>query len=269
MVRRGYLDFDWGQLHYRAAGTDESKPLLLLLHQSPLSSRNYEQALPLLAAGCRAIALDTPGYGGSSAIGDAWEVADYGRLVWQVADRLGVDQIALFGRATGGVFALEAALQQPSRVSALMLHGLPVYTDDERRDRTANYAPAYVIDDAGGHLRWIWDRIHREYPWIGAELANHFLKDFLAAGADFATAYRAIWRYDLPARVGSGFDLPTLLIGGGRDRIAEMHPRAVQLMPWAEAVRLEDITDFVAEQQPERFAQLLLDFIARRTPQKC
>jgi len=261
-VVKGYFDFDWGQLHFRSAGADAQKPLLLMLHQSPLSSRNYERALPLLARDCRVFALDTPGFGGSGKVGDSWEVADYARVVWDVADRLSAERICLFGRATGAVFALEAALRQPARISRLILHGLPVYTPEECVDRLANYAPPYKITDDGAHLRWIWDRIHREYPWIGAEMANNFLKDFLAAGGDFATAYRAIWRYDLPSHVGADFNLPTLLIGGEADRIYEMHARATALLKRARSVSLPGVTDFFAEQEPERFAAMLLDFMA-------
>jgi hypothetical protein len=53
MIRRGYLDFAWGQVHMRMAEADPALPLLLLLHQSPLSARNYDRVLPLLTPVCR------------------------------------------------------------------------------------------------------------------------------------------------------------------------------------------------------------------------
>ena len=45
---------------------DSKKPLLVMLHQSPLSSRNYQAALPYLADHFRVVALDTPGFGQST-----------------------------------------------------------------------------------------------------------------------------------------------------------------------------------------------------------
>ena len=261
-VIKAYMPMDWGQLHYRTVPADPALPLLIMLHQSPLSSRNYEAVLPLLAGHCRPVALDTPGYGSSSAVPEDWTVADYAQVVWDVADRLAAERVFVFGRATGAVFALEAALAQPQRVQGLVLHGMPVYTDAERTDRMRNFAPPFPTAADGTHLTGIWQRIHNEYPWIGPELATHFAHDFLSAGPDFARSYRAIWRYDLPQRVAGGSDLPTLLLAGSADRIAFMHARAVALLPRAQAVWLEGATDFVAEQSPALFAGQLNDFMA-------
>lgn len=236
---------------------------MFLLHQSPLSSRNYERLLPMLAGHCRPYALDTPGYGASSTVPETWEVEDYARAVWDCADRLGAEKIVLFGRATGAVFAVEAALSRPERIHCLLLHGMPVYSDEERAERTANYAPPFRLSADGAHLQAIWKRITGEYPWIEPELATHFVRDFLAAGADFARAYRAIWRYDLPRRVRGRLSVPTLLVGCTGDRIGFMHARAVELIPDAQAVVLDRATDFVAEQDPARFARVLNAFIER------
>lgn len=262
-TRRFYLDLPTGQVHGRTVARDSQKPVLFLLHQSPLSSRNYERALPLLASFCTPVALDTPGYGGSDPPPGTWEVADYAAWVLAVAARLGVDRFHLFGRATGAVFALATALSRPARIRSLVLHGLPVYSEAERADRLKNFAPPYALADSGAHLAWIWNRIRGEYPWIDPTLATNFVRDYLATGSDFATAYRAMWRYDLRAAAASGVTMPTLLIGGSADRIAEMHARAVALLPRAEAVLLDGATDFVAEQEPERFAQCVGGFLAK------
>jgi pimeloyl-ACP methyl ester carboxylesterase len=262
-TRRFYLDLPWGQVHGRTTG-DSRGPTLLMLHQSPLSSRNYERVLPLLAPFCTPVAIDTPGYGNSDPPPGVWEVADYAALVLAVADRLGIDRFHLFGRATGAVFALATALSRPARVHSLLLHGLPVYSEAERADRLANYAPPYELADSGAHLTWIWSRIRGEYPWIDPLLATQFVRDYLAAGSDFATAYRAMWRYDLRAAMAAGLAMPILLIGGGADRLTEMHARAVALLPRAQAVLLDGATDFAAEQEPERFAQCLRAFLSKQ-----
>lgn len=259
-MKRGYLEFDWGQVHFRTAG-DPNAPLMLMLHQSPLSSRNYAASLPYLGQTFRAVAIDTPGFGGSDPLPTEWDVSDYAAFVWDCVDRLDAKQTHLFGRATGAVFAAEAAKLRPDAVTRLVLHGMPVYTSEERAQRMTAFAPPYDVNDDGGHLTWIWDRIHDEYPWIDAQLATHFTADFLAAGRDFATAYRSIWRHDLRASLSHATLPPTLLLGGGKDRIVAMHERAVALLPQAQNVFLPDATDFVAEQDPERFSRVLTDFL--------
>lgn len=137
---------------------------------------------------------------------------------------------------------------------------MPVYTDAERAQRMAAFAPPYDVTGDGAHLAWIWNRIHDEYPWIDAKLATRFVADFLAAGRDFATTYRSIWRHDLRASLANATLPPTLLLGGGKDRIAFMHERAAELLPLARAVFLPKATDFVAEQDLQQFSLILTDF---------
>lgn len=256
-VRRMFFDAPWGQIQARTVAASADLPVLILLHQSPLSARNYDALLPHLSSFCRPYALDTPGYGGSDAPPNTWEVCDYAAIAWHVADALTASRIAIFGRATGAVFALDAALQAPLRVLSLVLHGVPVYTPEERAQRLANFAPSYVLDASGAHLAWIWARIRGEYPHLESELATRFVADYLAAGPDFAKPYRAIFRHDLPARVRGHTLPPTTLIGGTADRIGFMHPRACALFADARAELIEGADDFVAERAPAEFAALL------------
>ena len=265
-VKRGYFDHPFGQLHYRSINLDRDLPLLIMFHQSPLSSRNYQAVLPFLGDNFRVVAIDTPGFGQSDLPAETWEVDDYGRLAGYVADSLNSPKFYLFGRATGAVFAFAASLLFSERVDKLVLHGMPVYTQNERESRLASFAPPYVINDDGSHFDWIWSRIHSEYPWINAEMATNFAKDFLDVGPDFASSYRSIWRYDLPktyVAAGSNLACPTLVVGGDADRISFMHERVTSLLTEAEALLIKDATDFIAEQEPASFAAALSTFLRR------
>jgi pimeloyl-ACP methyl ester carboxylesterase len=226
----------------------------------------YVRLLPLLAGTVRPVALDTPGYGASDPPPAEWSIADYAQSVLDVATRLQAPRFHLFGRATGALVAASVARAAPERLMSLTLHALPLYTAAEREALLAGYAPPYRLADDGAHLAWIWQRIKHEYPWMDAAMATHAVADYLAAGADFAASYRAMWRHDAAATVGAGWAVPTLLIHGERDRIAEMRPRARALLPHAQEIFLEGATNFVAEQEPERFAAGLLRFLAANAP---
>lgn len=265
----GYLDAPWGRVHYRHAPggpvADQLRdglPLLVLLHQSPLSSRRYRRALAGLAAFSVPVAVDTPGYGSSDTPGEQWSAADYGAVAWLVADAFGVERPWLFGRATGAVFALAAAAEQPGRAAGIVLHGVPVYTEAEKADRLAAFAPPYVPDPDGAHLDWIWARVRGEYPWAGPELVTELVADYLAAGPDFAASYRAVWRHDLTASAERAGPVD-LLLAGTEDRIGYLHGRAVATLAHTRATTLPGATDFVAEQDPAAFCGALADTIDR------
>jgi hypothetical protein len=47
MIRKGYIDFGEGQLHYATAG--DVGPRIVLLHESPLSHRMYDGVIVKMA----------------------------------------------------------------------------------------------------------------------------------------------------------------------------------------------------------------------------
>ncbi|GAA4686747.1 alpha/beta fold hydrolase [Nocardioides nanhaiensis] len=262
-VRPHVVETTAGPVHVRVAGhpaRDDAGTPWVLLHQSPLSSRRFTSLLGHLARDGAALAPDTPGYGESPAPAGETSVEQLAETLWQGVDAVtGGRPIRLLGRATGSVIALQMAATRVADVEHLVLHGLPVYTPDEATERMAGFAPPYEPDSDGGHLTRIWQRVQGEYPWAPPDLVTSMVADYLAAGPDFATAYRAIWRFDLTDAVGAvrGAGLPVTLVGGGQDRIRHMHERARRVLPEAAEVWLPEATDFVAEQDAAGFAAVL------------
>ncbi len=256
-------------MHLRAvdsiAETSASEPLVLI-HQSPLSSRRFEPLLTQVATWTSAIAPDTPGYGESPPLAAETSVEELADALWAAIDHLAPGGVHLLGRATGAVLAAQMTAVHPERVRHLVLHGVPLYTAEEAASRLADFAPPYVLDDDGGHLDWIWRRIRGEYPWAPPELVTSFVADYLTAGPDFATGYRAMWRFDLDSalRVIEEAGVRTTLIAGGRDRIGFMHERARSRITWADERVLAEATDFVAEQDPLGFSLVLRELFATR-----
>lgn len=249
---RGYLRLPWGQVHYRRAGDPSGAPLVLL-HQSPLSSATYEPALAALAErGLYAVAIDTPGFGMSDASPRQWSIPEYAEAVWQIIDALGLDKVHLLGQHTGAIVAAEAALQRRDRVNGLIYQGIPLYSDEERAEKIASYAPGYTVGQDGEHFKVIWDRVRWLYPTISGESASRQVGEYLAVGPDYAVAYRAVFDYKLDIRALDG--VPTLLLHGDKDVLNRMNDVVTAAFPQAPLVLIPGGTDFVAEEQPEAFA---------------
>jgi len=132
MMRRGYTDGRFGQIHYQAA-TGAGRPLVLL-HQAIMTSDQFSNVFaPMIAHGLCPIAIDMPGFGMSDAPDAPPTIADYATCVVPVLDALGVGQAAVGGHHTGGLVTTEAANAHRDRVSAVILHGVMIMADAERQ----------------------------------------------------------------------------------------------------------------------------------------
>jgi pimeloyl-ACP methyl ester carboxylesterase len=107
-----------GELHYRIAGV--GKPLLLLHGYSGYGGQ-WRQFLSAFTEGYRVIAVDLPGHGQSSKLGNSFDVANAASDMWHLMDHLGVKQIHGVGYSAGGMTLLQMALIQPSRIVAMTL----------------------------------------------------------------------------------------------------------------------------------------------------
>jgi len=139
-----------------------SGPALVLLHPGVGDSRIWEPVLPALTASYRVIRYDARGYGRSPAprvtfslLADLVAVIDWYRL----------DRVAMVGCSQGGASALGLALQQPARVSALVLlcPGVPGFPwpeePEEQVELDAEYERALDagdVDALAGLLQRVW-----------------------------------------------------------------------------------------------------------------
>ena len=134
-------------------------PPLVLLHPGVGDSRIWEPVLPALTASYRVIRYDAPGFGRSPAPRAKFSLlAD----LITVLDRYRLDRVAIVGCSHGGGSALGRALQQPARVSALVLlcPGVPGFAWPEEPDESdAEYERALGagdVDALAGLLQRVW-----------------------------------------------------------------------------------------------------------------
>jgi pimeloyl-ACP methyl ester carboxylesterase len=118
-----FMDINGVHLHYIMRG--EGSPVVLL-HGNTLSSADFESSdlLNALAQNHRVIAFDRPGFGHSSRPRDRqWTPGEQSALFCAALDRLGISKAAVVGHSLGAMVAVAMALDEPAKVSQLVLIG--------------------------------------------------------------------------------------------------------------------------------------------------
>ncbi|HLE43011.1 MAG TPA: alpha/beta hydrolase [Methylomirabilota bacterium] len=259
MVTRAFLDTPEGQIHYRSAGA--GRPVLLL-HQTPRSSDEYRDVIPLLARELRVVAMDTIGYGNSYKPAGTSTIEDYAAGALALLDGLGIPSAAVVGHHTGAVVAVELAATQPARVERLVLSASP-YVDAEDRERRRGRPPIDEVEarEDGSHLAELWRRRLAFYPKGRPDLLTRFVLDALRAGQKVEEGHRAVSAYRMETKVGR-IRCPTLLVCGTEDPFSypRMGPLAAAI-PGSRAVPIPGGTVAMVDQMPEAFAAAILPFL--------
>jgi pimeloyl-ACP methyl ester carboxylesterase len=133
------------RLHWGEQG--QGSPILLVMGHR-YSSAMWYPILPALAAEHRVIWFDNRGTGQSAATRNA-SVADLAGDAMAVMDAAQVERAHIFGVSMGGVVTLELAMQQPGRVTSLLLGCTGVLTADKPRMpaalRVLYYLPSWAL----------------------------------------------------------------------------------------------------------------------------
>ena len=130
-LRHGYVDDRFGQLHYSIAqpAGGSTKTPIVLLHQSPNSSVEYDALVVELGKDRTAIAFDTPGHGGSDGPMTQPKLEDYAAAIAEGLKNMGYGDskpVDIFGNHTGSRTATEVAVNNPKMIRHVIL-GLSPY----------------------------------------------------------------------------------------------------------------------------------------------
>ena len=266
------------RLHYVEHG---SGPPALFLHGNPTWSYLWRNVLPEVGRTHRAIAVDLAGFGRSEhPSGFNYDFDEHAALLAGFIDHLELDDLSLVLHDWGGILGMHWAVEHLDRVSRVALLSTFVAPVD-------------------GVLRSALMRLPR-IPGLGALLVqrlNLFVPLALRAGVvhwsrltpelrrAYATPFPGAasrlpirrWTEQLPASsrdrthrvlqviAGSlpSFDRPVLIVRGRYDPVLTM-TRARWLRDALPQARLEVVSragHFLQEDQPERVASLLADFL--------
>jgi pimeloyl-ACP methyl ester carboxylesterase len=170
-ISRHYLTIRTGgkarRVHYRRAGKG---PPLLLVHQSPRSSAEYEPLMRQWGEHFTCIAPDTAGFGQSDPLHNPEpEIEDFADALIEVCDALGFDTISAYGFHSGGIILVTALKRHMARFKTLAIGGYAIWNEAERVAIGPPYIPPNPPRPYGEHLVWLWNRILEQswyFPWF-------------------------------------------------------------------------------------------------------
>ena len=122
-VKHRTASVDGIQVFYREAGPPDA-PVIVLLHGFPSSSRMFSQLFPLLSGSFHLIAPDFPGFGQSDAPSPSdfrYTFEHLAGCIRELLEQLNVTQYALYLQDYGGPVGFRIAVQNPERVTALIV----------------------------------------------------------------------------------------------------------------------------------------------------
>ncbi|PTD17223.1 alpha/beta hydrolase [Sphingomonas fennica] len=250
-ITRHFIRVGNRRVHYRKAG---SGPTLLMVHQSPRSSAEYEPLMERWGRHFTCIAPDTPGFGQSDPLPGTPDIADFSAALVELLDALGIERTAAYGFHSGGIILIGAVKRHPDRFTALATGGYAVWTPEEMAIFDRDYLPPFRPSAYGEHLAWLWNRIIEQtwfFPWFDVRDAARIgvahddpvktdavVRDMLDSGDAYRAGYGAVLRAPRDIPPADAKTVPVLIAAYDGDPLQAHIARLGEMPPsWrAEAV---------------------------------
>lgn len=254
-----------GSLAYRDSGEG---PPLVLLHAGFFDHSMWDAQTGAFAPRYRVIAPDARGHGASSNATRPFRPADD---LAALLRRLEVGPAVLVGVSMGGGTAVDAALEHPELVRAVVVSGVgtsePYFEDPWSLEVLGEQNEALAAGDLegwlNGHVRFAAGP-HRSLGDVDTDVANR-LRAMAFRTISKHTAGEPDHRVPVPRtwQRAASIDVPVLAINGAldvSDHIA-MAERLVHAVPDGRAVSVENTAHFPNMEQPTEFNALLARFL--------
>ena len=266
---------------YHAAG---SGPVVLLIHGITSSADAWGEVIPALAERYTVVAPDLLGHGGSAKPRGDYSLGAYASGLRDLMAALGHERATVVGHSMGGGIAMQLAYQFPERVERMALvssGGLGREVGFVLRAATLPGAewvlplltqpgPRRAIGFVSGLLAHAGVRTHADVRGTALGLAS--LSEPRARRAFLHTARSIIdpngQRVSATDRLYLAEGMPTLIVWGERDpMIPAAHGVAAHaLIPHSRLELFPNAGHYPFDEDPERFAAVLSDFIASTEP---
>ena len=262
-MRCDYIECDFGQLHARQWGEEHAGGMpIMCLPPSPFSSIAFNALAPLLAKRYHVIAVDYPGFGGSSAMRDEPTITDYSNAVMMIADTLVPGQkLRFLGFHTGNVIAADIALNFPGAPDHLLMIDVPFFDEERRREELDAKPNLFPLSHDAEMLGPAWEfNVGRRKDVIALPRAFENFVDMIASGQRRNSAFRASFRYDC-VEAFSRVTVPATCIATAAMLTAETEA-AARTLSNAELISLPEIPTAVLDAGAQRLAEVILARLA-------
>jgi len=268
MSESGFCDVDGGQLYYEVEG---SGPPVTLIHAGIANLRQWDPQVPAFARTHRVIRYDTRNFGRTTSDNVTFSNrADLATLL----DHLGVASTAIVGNSRGGTIAVDFALENPERVTALVpvgagISGLQSTPSPAEQEMWEEYDRRYEARD------WSWIVETETSFWVDgpgqgpdrvAPEVRRQVHDWIAQGYLDHEGEELVSEPLKPPAFGrlGEIRVPTLVIMGDLDERATLDAcrRLATDIPDARLEVFESVAHLVNLEQPDRFTRLVTDFLA-------
>jgi pimeloyl-ACP methyl ester carboxylesterase len=241
----GYVEHDGARIWYATFG---SGPPVVLLHGGLGHSGNWGYQVPaLIAAGYRAMLIDSRGHGRSTRDARPFTYELMASDVLAVLDTLGVEQAPMVGWSDGACIALTLAMQVPARVAGVFFFACNMDPSGTKE-----------LDESNPMLGSCFGRHAEDYARLSATPDD--FRAFVGAVSQMqATQPNATARDLAEVRV------PVAIVQSeGDEFIKREHAEYLaRSIPGAELVILSGVTHFAPLQRPEVFNATVLGFLGR------
>jgi pimeloyl-ACP methyl ester carboxylesterase len=249
---------------------------IVLVHGLSGCWQNWLETIPHFARDHRVLALDLPGFGASPLPDWELSIPNYGRLLLDFCERLGVGDCALIGHSMGGFISAEAAIAEPDRFAKLaLLSAAGISSARLRREPTevagrlaAATSPLVLNLQERGLRRkrlriWAFQMVFHRPDVLRPELLWEFFHNG-GGTPGFLPALVNLAGYDFHERLAA-VELPSLIVWGRNDRIVP----SPDSLEYARLLRnpgpvIFDQTGHVPQaERPVRFNRVLESFLSQ------
>jgi pimeloyl-ACP methyl ester carboxylesterase len=270
------VDLPRGRVRYRERGDG---PPVVFVHGLLVNADLWRNVVPRIAeAGHRCIAPDWPLGAHELPVPDA-DLSPPGLadLIADLLDALDLTDVTLVANDTGGALTQILMTRRPDRVARVVL--TPTDAFERFPPPVLRYLPLAAALPGSAWLmtqllrsRWLRN-LPIAFGWVTKRpIPPEALASYLGPGrrsaavrADTRRFLRAVHpRHTLAAAEGlPSFDRPVLLAWAADDKIfgTRLAYRLAERLPAARTVFVPDSRTFVPEDQPERLAELVVDFV--------
>jgi pimeloyl-ACP methyl ester carboxylesterase len=266
------------RITYREAG-DPGLPVLLLVHGITSSSATWDSVIPALAEHAHVIAPDLLGHGESDKPRADYSLGALASGLRDLLERLGHDRVSVVGHSLGGGVAMQFAYQyyeHCERMALVSSGGLGREVSVVLRAATLPGAELVLPVIANRHVRDVGVAVSRLLGRLPIRLRPSVVEAARGYASLADIPARSAFVHTLRSVVGpggqrvSGNDRlylvegrPTLIVWGALDTVipvAHAHS-AHAAMPGSRLEIFEQSGHFPHQDEPVRFARILLDFL--------